>query len=154
MNSRLLFLPTPARTRLMLSLLGLIILVSGLAVAASIWVAQDRLDRQTSAGGGDTTSPLPLEDSRRYTHDVELYYGQTGILVDKWRRWWEEWTHGKPLARVMAVASLILASGLFYAAANRPHPTRLPMPSTPQGAAGSKPAAAEDQSARPGQHGS
>ena len=134
----------------MLNLLGLIILVGGLASAASLWLAQDRLDRQTSAGGGDTTGPLPPEDSRRYTHDVELYYGQTGILMDKWRRWWEEWSHGKPLAEVMAVASLILASGLFYAAANRPHPTKLLKSNTTQGAPDSNPAAGNDQSARPG----
>jgi hypothetical protein len=133
-----------------LNLLGLIILLGGLASAASIWLAQDRLDRQTTAGVGDTTGPLPPEDSRRYTHDVELYYGQTGLLVEKWKRRWQEWTHGKPLARVIAGVSLILASGLFCAAANRPHPPRLPIPSTPQGAAGGKPAAGEDPSARPG----
>jgi hypothetical protein len=149
MNPRLLFLPTPARTRLVLNLLGLIILVGGLASAASIWLAQDRMERQRSAGGPDSTGPLPSEDSRRYTHDVELYYGQTGILMDKWRRWWQEWTHGKPLAKVIAAASLILASGLFYATAKGTHPTRLLKPNTTQGAAGSKPGAG-DESARPG----
>jgi hypothetical protein len=134
----------------MFNLLGLIILVGGLASAASIWLAQDRTDKQRSAGGGDTAGPLSPEDSRRYTHDVELYYGQTGLLVEKWKRWWEEWTHGKPLAKVMAVASLIVASGLFYAAANRTHPTRLAKPNPTPGAPGSKPAAGDDQSARPG----
>ena len=119
MNLKLRSFPTPARTRLLLGLLGAFILAGGLAAAASLWLAQDRLDRQRSADGVDITGPLSPEDSRRYTRDVEVYYGQTGLLMDKWGRWWEEWTHGKPLAEVIAVASLILASGLFYAAANR-----------------------------------
>jgi len=129
----------------MLIVLGLVILVGGLSPAASIWLAQDRIDRQRSAGGTDIPGPLSPEDSRRYTHDVELYYGETGLLMDKWRRWWEEWTQGKPLAKVIAVASLILASGLFYAAANRSRPTGLPKPSTTQRPPGSKPAAGNDQ---------
>ena len=135
----------PVRTRLMLNLLGVVILVSGLGSATSIWLAQDRIDRQRSAGGTDVTGPLSPEDSRRYTHDVELYYGQTGLLVDKWRRWWEEMTQGKPLAEIIAVASLVAASGLFYMSANRSYPTGLPMPSTTQRPPDSNPAAGKDQ---------
>jgi hypothetical protein len=126
MNPKLLCSPTPARTRLLLKLLGVVILVSGLSTAASIWLAQDRIDRQRSAGGTDLTGALSPDDSRRYTHDVELYYGETGLLVDKWRRWLEEWTRGKPLSKLVAVASLASAMGLFYVAAHRRSPTRPP----------------------------
>jgi hypothetical protein len=126
MNLKLLFSPTPATTRLMFKLLGVVMLVSGLGAASSIWLAQDRLDRQRSAEGANTTAPLSPEDSRRYTHDMEVYYGETGLLMDKWQRWFEEWTHGKPLAELIGVASLILAAGLFYAGANRDRPTGLP----------------------------
>ena len=119
MNLKLLSSPTPARTRLMLNLLGVIILVGGLSTATSIWLAQDRIDRQRTAEGTDIPGPPSPDDSRRYTHDVELYYGETGLLMDKWRRWWEEWTQGKPLAKVIAVASVVLASGLFYVAGRR-----------------------------------
>ena len=119
MDLKLLFSPTPARTRLMLKLLGVVILASGLGSATSIWLAQDRIDRQRGAGEPNVMEALSPEDSRRYTHDVELYYGETGLLVDKWRRGLKEWTQGKPLAKLVGVASLILATGLFYAGANR-----------------------------------
>jgi hypothetical protein len=119
MNLKLFFSPTPATTRLMLKLLAVVILVSGLGAASSIWLAQDRLDRQRSAAGVNTAEPLSPEDSRRYTHDVEVYYGETGLLMDKWRRWFEEWTQGKPLAKLIAAASLVLAAGVFFVGSKR-----------------------------------
>jgi len=128
----------------MLNLLGVIILGGGLGTAASIWQAQDRIDRQRGAQGADNTGPLAPQDSRRYTHDVELYYGTTGLLVDKWRRWWEEWTQGKPLAKVIAVGSLMLAGGIFYLGASRARPLGPPRPGAPPGPPGGKPAAGND----------
>ena len=74
MNLKLLCSPPPARNRLMLKVLGVVILVSGLGSATSIWLTQDRIDRQQSAGDASITGPLSPEDSRRYAHDVELYY--------------------------------------------------------------------------------
>jgi len=139
MNLRLLYSPTAARNRFMLNLLGVIILVAGLGSAAFIWLAQDRIDRQSSAAGEDITGPLSPEDSRRYTHEVEMYYGETGLLMEKWRRWWDEWTQGKRLAGVIAVAAVILASGLFYQAANRRRPVETPKPSRTQHSPGGEP---------------
>jgi hypothetical protein len=122
----LLLTTTPATTRRMLKLLAVVILVSGLGAASSIWLAQDRLERQRSSEGPNVTEPLSPEDSRRYTRDVEVYYGESGLLMDKWRRWFEEWTRGKPLAELIGAASVILAAGLFYVGANRGRPTGLP----------------------------
>ena len=112
--------------RFMLKLLGVVILVSGLGAATSIWLAQDRLDRQQSAGGPNATEPLSPADSRRYTHDVQVYYGETGLLMDKWQRWFQEWTQGKRLAELIAAASLVLATGVFWVSANRGRPTGIP----------------------------
>jgi hypothetical protein len=102
------------RIRSTLKLLALVILLSGLGSAASIWLAQDRVDQQTRAA--DTTGPLSPEDSRRYTHDVQLYYGETGLLMDKWKRWLKETGRGKGFATALAVASLVVASGVFFVA--------------------------------------
>jgi hypothetical protein len=124
MNLRVLLSSTASRTRLVWSLLALIVLIGGLSSAASIWLAQDRIDRQSRAEGANTTGPLSPEDSRRYTHDVEMYYGETGLLMDKWKRWLEKMTQGKPLATTIAVVSLALAVGLFYAAAKRGNPPK------------------------------
>jgi hypothetical protein len=66
---------------------------------------------------------LPPEDSRRYTHDVELYYGKSGLLLDKATHWLEGLSRGKPLAWTIAVASLVLAGGcLFIARVYHPAP--------------------------------
>ena len=108
----------------MLRVLAVTILVSGLGSAISIWLAQDRIDRQTRAEGTNIAGPLPPEDSRRYTHDVEMSYGETGLLMDKWGQWWEEMTRGKGLAKTIAVTSLVLAGGVFYWAIK--HGPRIP----------------------------
>ena len=61
-------------------------------------------------------APLAPEDSRRYTHDVEQYYGKTGLLADEWTRWFEGLLHGKPLAKIIAGLALVAASGCFLSA--------------------------------------
>jgi hypothetical protein len=130
----------------MLKVLGVIILVAGLSTAASIWLAQDRIDRLRTDGEADVNGPLSPEDSRRYTHEVEVYYGQTGLLMEKWRRWWEEWTQGKLLAEVIKVSSVILASGVFYMAGNRRCPKAAPNPSAGQRSPGQRgPVAGSDR---------
>ena len=97
---------------LTLNWLGLLILLVGLGSARVIWENQDRIDRQDREG----TTALAPEDSRRYSHDVEQYYGETGLLVDKWRGWFEGLAHGKALAKTIAVLSLVAASGCFLSA--------------------------------------
>ena len=107
-----------ARRGLTLKLLGLLILLVGFGSAVVIWQAQDRMDRQRGDGGTTDTSGAPLapEDSRRYTHDMEQYYGKTGLLADEWTRWFEGLLHGKSLAKTIAVLSLVAASGCFLGA--------------------------------------
>jgi hypothetical protein len=102
-----------------------VILISGLSSATAIWLTEDRIERQRSAGDANPAGPLSPEDSRRYTHDVQLYYGETGLLMDKWKRWLEEMTHGKGLAETLAVGSLGAAAGLFWVARKHRNPARL-----------------------------
>jgi hypothetical protein len=109
-----LFSRIPGSRRLRLNLLGAIILIAGLSSAASIWLEQDRIDRQKSARGDNSAEPLSPQDSRRYTHDVELYYGETGMLMEKWKAWFRNMTQRKPLAETIAVGSVGLAAGLFF----------------------------------------
>ena len=97
---------------LTLNRLGLLIMLVGFGSAVFIWLAQDRIDRQDREG----TAALAPEDSRRYTHDVEQYYGETGLLADKWTRWFEGLAHGKALAKTIAVLSSVAASGCFLSA--------------------------------------
>jgi hypothetical protein len=114
----------------MLRVLAVTILVSGLGSAISIWLAQDRRDRQMMAEGADIAEPLAPEDSRRYTHDMEMYYGETGLLVDKLKRSLGELTHGKPLAKRIALTSLVVAGVVFHLATNRGTANSLQIPAT------------------------
>lgn len=118
MNRTLLPSTPSARRGLILNLLGFLVLLVGFGSAVFIWQAQDRIDRQArNAGTTDiAAAPLAPEDSRRDTHDLELYYGETGLLMDKWRRWFEGLAHGKSLAKTIAVLSLVGASGCFFSA--------------------------------------
>jgi hypothetical protein len=123
MFSRVWLSPSPATLRLVLRWMGVVILAGGLATAASIWVPQDRLERQMRAQklkeAHEVTilDPLAPEDSRRYTHEVERYYGRSGLLLDKATRWMEGLGEGKPLAWTVVVVSGVLAGGLFFVAA-------------------------------------
>ena len=110
----------------MVNLLGLTVLVAGLGSATSIWLDQDRIDRQKSAQGTNGAEPPSPEDSRRYTHDMELYYGETGMLMEKWKHWLAAMTRGKPLAETIAVVSLGLGGGLLFLAARRTLPAKPP----------------------------
>jgi hypothetical protein len=120
---RLFTSPSPATTRLLLRWMGVVIFVGGLSTAVSIWIPQDRLERQMRAQRtndltpGRILGPLSAEDSRRYTHDAELYYGKSGLLMDKTTRWMEGLSEGKPLAWTVGAVSVALAGALFLGAA-------------------------------------
>jgi hypothetical protein len=110
---------TPSAKRgLTFKLAGLLILLAGLGSSVFVWLAQDRIDRQERKQGVADMAAAPLEpdDSRLYTHDMELYYGQSGLLVDKWRRWFEGLARGKSLAKTIAVLSLAAGGGCFLMA--------------------------------------
>jgi hypothetical protein len=100
--------------------LGSVILVLGLSAAGWVWYDQDRIDRQNEAIQTDESgAPLAPLDSRKHVRDVQLYYGNLGVLMEKA----EGLLHGKPLAKTIAVASAMTAAGLFMIASRFPrHP--------------------------------
>jgi len=105
------------RLRLTLNWSGVVLLVVGLGTAVLIWVAQDRIDREDEvAQVADPAAPISPLDSRRHIRDVELYSGKLGVLMEQA----QELLHGKPLARTIAVASVVTATGLFLVAARLP----------------------------------
>ena len=59
---------------------------------------------------------LSLEDSKKASRDMELYYGKFGLVVAKWSDWLEELERPGPLAIMIAVLSTLVASGCFAAA--------------------------------------
>jgi hypothetical protein len=96
---------------------AVVVLVAGMASSILIWRAQDRLERQN--GGALAADPdallSPLED-RRQLRDLELYGGKGSVLVEEAK----EMFHGKPLAKTIAIASVITAAGLFLVSVRWP----------------------------------
>ena len=103
-----------AQLRSRLNWLGVVVLVAGLGSAVLIWRAQDRIEREAEAAqSADPAAPLSPLDSRKQVRDVEMYYGKLGVLMEEA----EELLHGKPLAKTIAVVSVLTATGLFLFAA-------------------------------------
>lgn len=91
---------------------GSIILFAGICLAAFVyWSAPSGTDTVVSAD-----SALAPDDSRRYAHDTQVYFGKTGALADKWTRTVASWGQPKPLAITIIVVSGLLAGGCFLAA--------------------------------------
>ncbi|EDY21387.1 hypothetical protein CfE428DRAFT_0632 [Chthoniobacter flavus Ellin428] len=91
---------------------GAIILFVGICLGALIyWSAPPATDGTVYAD-----SALAPDDSRRYAHDTEVYFGKTGALADKWTRTVSSWSQPKPLAIIVIVVSGLLAGGCFLAA--------------------------------------
>ena len=97
--------------------MGTVVLVIGLGSALWIWVAQDRLERQKAGQAGEATGQLPDLDSRKDVRELQMYYGQSGVLMEEATEWLESLAHGKRLAATVAVASLVVGIGCFLAAA-------------------------------------
>jgi hypothetical protein len=108
-----------ARMQYRLRLLAGLILAAGWISAAWTWRAQDEVDRQ-NANRDPRLQMMAPGDSARYTRQVEIYYGKTGLLTDRGLRALEELTHGKSLAMALAGGSFLVALGLFASAAIYP----------------------------------
>jgi hypothetical protein len=107
---------TPARVRLTLNLIGVLILLTGLASAAVIWRAQDRADKESGQTSANPAEPLSTSDSRKQSREVEIYYGKTGLLMERWSERVQGLAHGKPLAKMIVVVSSTMAVGCFFVA--------------------------------------
>jgi hypothetical protein len=110
---------SPARARWILNLLAVAILLAGYTGAALIWRAQDRLDQQKANQPANEADPLSSLDSRTDTRQIELLYGESGVVSARWMQWLNHMTHGKPLARMMVVLSSAAAILCLFVAGRR-----------------------------------
>lgn len=101
-----------------LNLLGAIILLVGLGSAFLIYQRAENVSYGAlgyeSAGG--SLYPIMPEDSKQYQRNMELFGGKANVLADKFRRWFVGLWYGKSLAFIIACTTIIISSGLFYAA--------------------------------------
>ncbi|HVN72294.1 MAG TPA: hypothetical protein VMU10_09780 [Desulfomonilia bacterium] len=108
--------------RLLLLSIATLVLIAGLVSAVSIYrTAED------DAGGalgyevvGGSVYPIMPEDTKMYSHDLELYGGKAAVLADELRLWFAGLWHGKSLAYTIAFLSIVIALGFIFAARHLP----------------------------------
>jgi hypothetical protein len=100
-----------------LRLSAVVILVVGLASSIFVWRAQDRIERENGgAQAADADVLLSPLDDRKQLRDLELYGGKGSVLMEEAKGL----LHGKPLAKTIAVVSVITAAGLFLVTVRQP----------------------------------
>lgn len=102
--------------------LGLLILLIGLVSAAIIYHRAGNVPY--GALGYEGGYPIMPEDSRQYLRSMELYGGTANVLADELRRWFVGLWHGKSLAFIIAVTSILISAGFFIASQRLPFADR------------------------------
>lgn len=101
-----------------LNLIGIVVLVLGLAGAALIYVTS-KDDAGPAVGyviaDGHAYAIAPA-DSKKYRHDLELYGGKAAVLADEFSNWFAGLWQGRALAFTVAGISIAVAVGLFFLA--------------------------------------
>lgn len=117
-------IPGPwARRRVTLNRLGVVVLLLGMGGAILIdWSGQVRSRRQSgrqgssAAAGAWQDSTLPAEDTKRFSRDIEMNYGELGVLIAKGQLWWANLPPADRWAILIATISSLAAIGCFLTA--------------------------------------
>ncbi len=103
-----------------LNFIGVIILLIGSGSALLIHLtAQEDLGGVLGYENG-SAYPIMPEDSRQYLRGLALYGGTANVLADEFRRWFAGLWHGKALAFTVICITVLVSSGVFYAANRLP----------------------------------
>lgn len=100
--------------------IGVAILLAGLGSSALIYETSRNHPKTVQAyeEGGGSVYPVSPEDSKQYLRDLQLYGGTANVLADELRRWFAGLWHGKSLAFTIACITILVSSGIFYAASH------------------------------------
>lgn len=96
---------SPAAVRGALNGAAMVILLTGLTAAFIIWRAHDNDTGQLV----NPALPLAVSDSQKQSREIEIYYGKIGVLFERCSEEIATLSHGKPLAKSIAIASGFLA---------------------------------------------
>ena len=109
-------------TRRQLHVLGGLVLLLGLGSATLVYRSGEDPSKPSRNPGASSMEyenqdfTLSLEDSKKASRDMEIYYGKLGLVVAKWSSRLEELKRPGPLAITIAILSMLVASGCFVAA--------------------------------------
>jgi hypothetical protein len=97
---------------------SIVLLLGGLGSA--VWIYQSSEDTSSNnlgyeIVGGNIYSATP-SNTKKYSHDLELYGGKAAVLADRFTRWYSELWHGRSLAFTVACIALLLSAGVFLGA--------------------------------------
>lgn len=100
-----------------LYLTGAVILLVGLGAAIWIYLTAEKSigDPDYEIAGGYVYSSTP-GNTKKYTHDLELYGGKAAVLAEQFSRWFRGLWAGQTLAFTVFCISLLLSCGFFLAA--------------------------------------
>ncbi len=105
--------------RFCLNLLGVIVLLSGLASAVMIY-QKAAIRSEEILGYDESGGIIRPEDSKQYLRGLELYGGKANVLADNLRRKFLGLWQGKSLAVIVGITAVITAWGCFHAAQQSP----------------------------------
>jgi hypothetical protein len=105
---------SPAGKRLALHIAAILILVAGFTAAFIIWPAHpiDENAKQMA----NPAMPLAPSDSTKQSRQIEIYYGKTGVLFERWSEDIAALAQGKLLAEAIAFCSALLTLTCAFAA--------------------------------------
>ena len=116
-NDNALIPASSSRHRKLFHTLGVLVFVVGVGIAGVVdWNGHHRTGSHqgTSAADGSwQDGSLSLQDSKKSSHDIELYSGKAGMLAVRLRDW-----AGQPesLAIIIATISTLTALACFFVA--------------------------------------
>jgi hypothetical protein len=101
-----------------LYLVSIMILLAG--IGSALWIYQSAEDDSSNnlgyeIVGGYVYSTTP-NNTKKYSHDLELYGGKAAVLADRLSRWYSGLWHGKSLAFTVACIALLLSAGVYLGA--------------------------------------
>jgi hypothetical protein len=99
-----------------------IILLVGLSSAAMIYRAamNDPINESGYEVLGGFVYSTTAENSKKYTHDLQLYGGNAAVLADEFMHWLAGLWHGKSLAVTVACITILLSLVFFLVAYKLP----------------------------------
>ncbi|MQQ99569.1 hypothetical protein [Glaciimonas soli] len=101
-----------------LYLIGTIILLAGLAGAGFVYHSSTN-DNSEAVGyviAGGHVYALTTDESKGYLRNMELYGGTTAVILDRFNRWLVGLGQGKWHAYLLAMLSIAVAFGFYFAA--------------------------------------
>lgn len=108
--------------RIGLNFIGAIILGIGLVSSALIYYSTAGSNSDDILGyenEGGSAYPVVPDDSKEYLRGLELYGGTANVLAYDLRRWFDGLWHGRSLAFTVALITIVISSGFFYAASHQ-----------------------------------